>query len=53
MNQDTKDIVLDRFTVLSESKVCVLHYNERVGTPNVRYIFDSETLELKSVEIIK
>ena len=40
------DIVLERFTVLSESKVCVLHYASNVGTPNVRYIFDSETLKL-------
>lgn len=46
------DIVLERFTVLSDNKVCVLHYNNRVGTPNVRYIFDGETLELKSVELI-
>jgi len=51
--ETTPDIVLDRFTILSENKVCVLHYNNRVGIPNVRYIFDGETFELKSIELIK
>lgn len=46
-------VVLEKYTVLSESEVCILHYASNQGQPNVRYIFDKDTKKLIGVELIK
>lgn len=51
--EENKNIVLEKYTVLSPSEVCVLHYERNQGNPIVRYTFDAVTKELIAVELIK